>query len=92
MVLILFNNYKENPIAKSLLGSMSKYLLEVSDYCKEIGIGFSSTPYSKEEVDFLVEELNVQIKIASMDLNNSSYLRHIQRCANSAINWNGGDE
>ena len=60
----LYSNtyYKENPIAKRFVKKFSfsnSDLLEVSDYCKEIGIGFSSTPYSKEEVDFLVEELNV---------------------------------
>ena len=81
----LYSNtyYKENPIAKRFVKKFSfsnKDLQEVSDYCKETGIGFSSTPYSKEEVDFLVEELNVHyIKIASMDLNNFSYLRHIAR-------------
>jgi Sialic acid synthase len=53
-------------------------LLEMKKYCDEIGIGFSSTPFSKKEVDFLVDELEVDfIKIASMDLNNLPFLKYI---------------
>ena len=54
------------------------YLREISDYCQSIGIDFSSTPYSEEEVDFLVDKCNVPfIKIASMEINNYDFLRYI---------------
>lgn len=49
-------------------------------YCDEIGIDFNSTPFSKPEVDLLVDELNVKfIKVASMDLNNIPFLTYIAR-------------
>ena len=52
------------------------YLLK--KYCDEVGIEFNSTPFSKEEVDLLVDELHVPfIKIASMDLNNIPFLKYI---------------
>ena len=47
-------------------------------YCDSIGIEFNSTPFSKEEVDLLVDELNVPfVKVASMDLNNIPFLEYI---------------
>ena len=42
-----------------------------------MGIGFSSTPYSEEEVDFLVDIKSPFIKIASMELNNPDFLTYI---------------
>lgn len=52
--------------------------IELKKYCDYIGIDFSSTPFSKKEVDLLTEELNVPfIKIASMDLNNIPFLKYI---------------
>lgn len=49
-------------------------------YCDEIGIDFISTPFSKQEVDLLVDELNVPfIKIASMDLNNIPFLKYVAK-------------
>ena len=73
--------YDENPIAKRFVKKFSLspgQLKELSDYCRGKGISFSSTPYSEEEVDFLVEECNVPyIKIASMELNNPKFLRYI---------------
>ncbi len=73
--------YKENPIAKRFVDKFSlskEQLKEMSDYCRLKGISFSSTPYSEEEVDFLVEECNVPfIKIASMELNNLTFLKYI---------------
>lgn len=55
-----------------------KELQELKIYCDEIGIDFASTPFSKREVDFLVDVLNVPfIKIASMDLNNYPFLKYI---------------
>jgi sialic acid synthase SpsE len=73
--------YDENPIAKRFVKGFSfseKQLKELSDYSNEIGISFSSTPYSKQEVDFLVDVCNVPfVKIASMDLNNHIFLEYI---------------
>ena len=70
--------YKENPIAKRFFKKFSlsaKELLELVAYCQNVGISFASTPYSKSEVDFLVENCDVPfIKIASMDLNNLPHI------------------
>lgn len=55
-----------------------KQLLEMKNYCDEIGIDFSSTPFSKKEVDYLIDVLGVSfIKVASMDLNNFPFLEYI---------------
>jgi sialic acid synthase SpsE len=57
-----------------------RQLIEMSDYCKEVGIDFLSTPFSKKEADFLVDQLNVEfVKIASMDLNNYQFLDYVAR-------------
>lgn len=54
--------------------------MELKKYCDRIGIDFSSTPFSKKEVDLLAEELNVPfIKVASMDLNNLPFLAYVAR-------------
>ena len=75
--------YDENPIAKRFVKKFAfskTELTEVAEYSRKSGIAFSSTPYSREEVDFLVEEGNVPyVKVASMDLNNYSYLGYIAR-------------
>ena len=55
-------------------------LLKLKKYCKTIKIDFTSTPFSKGEVDFLVNKLNVPfIKVASMDLNNYPFLKYIAK-------------
>ena len=73
--------YKNNPISKRIVAKFSltpDQLLELSAYCKEVGIDFSSTPYSKEEVDFLAEKTEAPfIKIASMEINNLPFLKYI---------------
>lgn len=73
--------YKKNPIAERFVKKLSltpEQLKEMSDYCREKGIGFSSTPYSREEVDFLAGECSAPfIKIASMEINNLEFLRYI---------------
>lgn len=73
--------YNQNPIAKRFVNKFSlssDNLKELSDYSNGIGINFSSTPYSKKEVDFLVKEQSVPyIKVASMDLNNYDFLKYI---------------
>lgn len=67
----------------SLREMVNKYFLRPSqhkllkDYCDRKGITFCSTPFSTEEVDML-EDLNVDFyKIASMDINNFSLLKHV---------------
>jgi len=53
-------------------------LLEMKKFADEIGIDCTSTPFSKGEVDFLVEKLHTPfIKVASMDLNNYPFLEYI---------------
>jgi N-acetylneuraminate synthase len=53
-------------------------LHEMKRFCDEIGIDCISTPFSKREVDFLVEGMNVPfIKIASMDVNNYPFLQYV---------------
>jgi N-acetylneuraminate synthase len=73
--------YKDNAIARRVV---KKFALEnsvlhaLSRYAAELGIGFSSTPYSIEEARFLVEECDVPfVKIASMELDNLPYLRDL---------------
>lgn len=47
-------------------------------FCDEIQIDFSSTGFSKNEIDLLVDELNVPfIKVASMDITNIPLLSYI---------------
>lgn len=73
--------YKENPITKRIVGKFAMSedaLTEIVKYCEQQEIAFSSTPYCRAEVDFLVEKCKVPfIKIASMDVNNYSYIRYI---------------
>jgi len=72
--------YKQNPISKRMFTKFSfseTELLEVAEYSKQIGIAFASTPYSKREVDFLLEKCDVPyIKIASMDINNYPFIEY----------------
>lgn len=54
--------------------------IEMRDYCRQVGIGFCSTPFSKREADFLVSECDVDfVKIASMDCNNYPFLDYVAR-------------
>jgi len=75
------NYYDENPIAKRFIKKFSFSPIELEealDYCRACNIKFASTPYSREEVDFLLEKCEVPyIKVASMDLNNLQYLKYI---------------
>ncbi len=75
--------YEANPIAKRMVDRFSfseSQLWEAYEYCKELDISFSSTPYSKQEVDFLADICKVPyIKIASMDLNNYPFLKYVAK-------------
>ena len=55
-------------------------LLEMKAFADSVGIDCSSTPFSKDEADFLVHELHSPfIKVASMDLNNLPFLDYLAR-------------
>lgn len=73
--------YDENRMVKRIVKKLSlseEQLLELAEFCKEQEIDFTSTPYSKEEVKFLVEKCKVPyIKVASMELNHSTFLNYI---------------
>lgn len=73
--------YRKNPIAERFVRKLSlapEQLKEMAEYCSMKGIDFSSTPYSTEEVDFLVNECHVPfIKISSMEVNNPEFLLYI---------------
>ena len=73
--------YDQNPIAKRIVGKFAiseSDLEELARYSKEIGIAFASTPYSKAEVDVLVDKIHVPfVKIASMEINNHDFLTYI---------------
>lgn len=73
--------YKDNRMTKKIVNKFSlkeNDILELCNYSKEVGIDFSSTCYSKEEVEFLVENCDVPyIKIASMELNNYMFLEYM---------------
>lgn len=81
--------YKENPIAQRFFKKFSlseDQMLSLSKYCRELGIDFASTPYSKREVDFLLNECNAPfIKVASMDINNHPFLEYISRTGTPII-------
>lgn len=81
--------YKNNPIAKRFVKKFSfspEQLKEMSDFCSSIDIDFSSTPYSKDEADFLVNECKVPfVKIASMEINHHDYLEHIGKTGSAII-------
>jgi sialic acid synthase SpsE len=73
--------YDNNPIAKRFVKKFAlnePELYDLAMYCKEVGISFASTPYSKQEVDFLIDQCDVPyIKVASMDLVTYPFLEYI---------------
>lgn len=75
--------YDENPVVKRIVDKFAlseAQLMEVASYSKDCGLSFASTPYSKREVDFLIEKCDVPyIKVASMDLVNYPFLDYIAR-------------
>lgn len=76
-----FYQDKANAIAKRIVNKFSLEegkLLELADYCRTVGIDFASTPYARNEAEFLAHACGVPfIKIASMELNNLPYLRFL---------------
>ena len=81
--------YEENPIAKRVVKTFSlgePPLAELAKYCEECGVAFSSTPYSRKEVDFLVQKCGVPfVKVASMDLNNLDFLSYIASTGSALV-------
>jgi len=81
--------YKKNPVARRFVDKFSlssDTLCILSDYCKSVGISFASTPYSTDEVDFLLNKCDVPfIKIASMEINNYPYLEYIAKTGSAII-------
>jgi N-acetylneuraminate synthase len=79
-------NTKYNDSPKKHFGSLREmveayYLREdqhfdLKNYCDKIGIDFSSSPFSFEEIDLLMKLEVPFIKIASMDINNISLLEY----------------
>ncbi len=77
------NFFEKNPISKKFFDKYSldnNQLKELAIYARRIKISFSSTPYSEDEVSFLVNRCNPAfIKVASMDLNNFPFLKFIAK-------------
>ena len=71
----------ENRVATRMVRKLSLspvHLKEAADFARSEGIAFSSTPYSREEADFLVDSCSPAfLKIASMDLVNYPFLRYV---------------
>lgn len=51
--------------------------LELKVFCDEVGIAFCSSPFSAQEADLLCEIGVPFIKVASMDVNNLEFLKHV---------------
>ena len=87
----LYSNtyYRQNPVAKRFVDKFSfssQHLKVLADYASDVGISFASTPYSCDEVDFLLEQCSVPfIKIASMEINNYPYLEYIAKTGTAII-------
>jgi sialic acid synthase SpsE len=75
--------YKKNAIARKLVNKFSLHeneIFKLSEYARNIGISFASTPYSNAEVDLLVDRCNVPfVKIASMEITNHPFLEYIAK-------------
>jgi N-acetylneuraminate synthase len=72
--------YDQNPIAKRIVKKFAfgeDVLKELAAYCRTVGIDFASTPYSRAEVDALIELGVPFIKISSMELNHFPFLEYI---------------
>jgi N-acetylneuraminate synthase len=73
--------YKNNKIARKMVDKFAfsdSQLFEIANYCRAIGIEFSSTPYSPDEAQFLVEQCRVPfLKIASMEIDNTPFLEFL---------------
>jgi sialic acid synthase SpsE len=87
--LLVGSMYKDKPAEMTVFGHerqgdlldylslTQEQLRTVKEFCDAQGIMFSSTPFSFEDVDVLVEMGLPFIKIASMDINHISFLRYV---------------
>ena len=77
------NFYQNNPLAKRFMTKFAlnnQELTYLCHYAKQQNLDFASTPYSLEEAEYLVEQCEVPfIKIASMDLNNLTFLKDVSQ-------------
>lgn len=55
------------------------------DFCRETGIGFMSTPFDAESIEFLNELGQDYFKIPSGEIDNLPYLRQIAACGRPVI-------
>lgn len=62
-----------------------EWVKEVSDYCKEIGIDFFSSPYDYEAVDLLEDIDVVAHKIGSGEIDNLPFLTYVARTGKPVI-------
>ncbi len=73
--------YQNNGIAKRIFQKFAlddEQLRALARHAEQLGIDFASTPYSIDEARFLVNTCNVPfVKIASMELDNLSYLTEL---------------
>ena len=72
--------YDANPITKRIVTKFSfseEQLFELFEYCKEIEIDFSSTPYSEKEVDFLTEQSSVSGIHRTKRISDRAVHRHV---------------
>lgn len=51
--------------------------IKLFEYARKIGVHYSSTPVTKEGVDFLVDQKVDFIKVASMDVNNPDFIEYV---------------
>lgn len=51
--------------------------IKLFEYARQVGVQYSSTPVTKEGVDFLVDQKVDFIKVASMDVNNPDFIEYV---------------
>ena len=80
--------FTKNFLAKnlSLKKDVEKFVLKLNDFrllkkfADKNNIDFAATPFSKQEVDYLIDKLKVNfVKIASMDINNHPLIEYISK-------------
>jgi N,N'-diacetyllegionaminate synthase len=72
-------------MAKSLELPQEDFIT-IRDYCREIGIGFLSTPDEEESLAFLINQLQLEvIKVGSAEINNLPFLEEIGRSGRVVI-------
>jgi sialic acid synthase SpsE len=81
--------YEENKMARRFVEKFSLNqveMIELSHFSRQLGIDFASTPYNDNEVDYLIEKCEVPfIKVASMDINNLEFLKHIANTKSAVV-------